>query len=100
MPPSEFLFALRFANLGTSDHVLGEVATAVFRQVGCEDTEVADLVERLHEVLASIREDGVEVDVQFRARSGSIEVIVLAPDRELLRTSRALSRSDSPATNP
>ena len=100
MPPSEFLFALRFANPWPSDHVLGDVATAVFRHVGCEETEAADLVERLRAVLASIREGSVEVDVQFRAHAGSIEVIVLAPDRELLRTSRALSRSDSPATSP
>ena len=100
MPPSEFLFAMSFAGLEPSDHVLGDVATAVFRHVGCEDTEVADLVERLHAVLASIRVGGVEVDVQFRAHAGSIEIIVSAPDRELLRTSRALSRSDSSATSP
>ena len=100
MPPFEFLFALRFANLGPSDHVLSDVATAVFRYVGCEETDVADLVDRLHAVLDSIRVGGAEVDVQFRAHVGSIEVIVSAPDRELLRTSRAVSRLDSRATHP
>ena len=99
MPPSEFLFAMSFAGLGPSDHVLGDVATAVFRHVGCEETEVAGLVDRLHAVLASVRDGGVEVDVQFRAHAGSIEIIVSAPDRELLRTSRALPRADSSILN-
>ena len=98
MPASEFLFALKFAALGQPDQLLGDVATAVCRHVGCEGTDLAELMNELDRVLASAREGGVEVDVQFRAHAGSIEVIVLAPGRELLRTRRALPRAD--VTNP
>ena len=94
MPASEFLFALKFAALGPPDPLLSEVATAVCRHVGCEGTDIAELIDELDHVLASARERAVEVDVQFRAHAGSIELIVLSPDRELLRTKRALPRAD------
>ena len=94
MPATEFLFALKFAALGPPDPLLSDLATAVCRHVGCEGTDIAELVDELDRVLASARESAVEIDVQFRAHAGSIELIVLAPDRELLRTKRALPRAD------
>ena len=94
MPASEFFFALKFAALGPPDRLLSDVATAVCRHVGCEGTDIAELIDELDHVLASARERAVEVDVQFRAHAGSIELIVLSPDRELLRTKRALPSAD------
>ena len=90
MPAAEFLFALKFTAPGPPDQLLGEVATAVCRHVGCEGADVAELVNALDQVLASVRESGMEVDVQFLARAGSIELVVSALDGELLRTRRAL----------
>jgi hypothetical protein len=88
--PEEFLFAMKLAGRDDFERVLGEVATTVFRQVGCAPAVVADLVAELNEAIMPGADEGAGFDVQFRAHGGSCEVIVLVRDREIWRTSRPI----------
>jgi hypothetical protein len=88
--PEEFLFAMKLAGRDAFEHVLGEVAATVFRQVGCAPAVVAALVAELNEAIRPGADDGAGFDVQFRAHAGSCEVIVFVRDREIWRTSRPI----------
>jgi hypothetical protein len=90
VPVPEFLFALKLAGRDEFDHVLAEVAATVFRQAGCGPASVADLVKELDAALLPGADDGVGFDVQFRARGGVCEVVVLVRDREIWRASRPI----------
>jgi hypothetical protein len=86
----EFLFALKLAGRDQFDHVLAEVAATVFRHVGCGPAVVADLLKELDAAVLP-GDEGVGLDVQFRARGGACEVIVFVREREIWRASRPIS---------
>jgi hypothetical protein len=87
---SEFLFAVRLTGREPFDKVLGDVATNVFRHVGCTASEVTQLVEQLNAVVTANLDGEPDVRVQFRGSPGSCEVIVLAANREVWRTTHLL----------
>ena len=91
MSVSEFLFAVRLTGREPFDKVLGDVATNVFRHVGCTASVVTELVEQLNAAITSNLDGGEpDVRVQFRGSPGSCEVIVLVANREVWRTTHLL----------
>ena len=86
MSVPEFLFALRLSGREPFYNVLVDVATNVFRHVGCAAVVVTRLVNELNAVVAPKLSAASDVHVQFRGQSGSCEVIVLAGAREIWRT--------------
>ena len=91
MSVSEFEFSVCLSDCEPSDPMLGDVARTVFRQIGCAAPVVADLVERLDKVVASVN-GATDVRVHFRGHAGSCEVTVLAGTREVWRTRTDLHR--------
>ena len=87
---SEFLFAVRLSGHEQFDSVLDELATNLLRQVGCPPPAVTETVEQLRAAVIPRLGNGVELDVQFHAHPGSCDVVVVADDRELWRTTRRL----------
>ena len=86
MSVPEFLFALRLSGHEPFDVVLADVASTVFRHVGCGAGVVTRLVNELNAVVAPKLNGAADVHVQFRGQSGSCEVIVRAGAREIWRT--------------
>ena len=83
MFPNEFVFAMRVASRDRLDGILGEVAGAVFRHLGLSAAEVADLTARLNALISADPSGDSELDVQFTARPGSCEVVVLTGTRKI-----------------
>jgi hypothetical protein len=81
--PSEFVFAMRVAGRDRLDGMLGEVAETVFRNLGLSAPAVADLTAQLNALLSADALGESEVDVQFTARRGSCEVVVLTGTRKI-----------------
>ena len=81
---------MRFAGRDQVGPILSDVAANVFQQVGCAPDAVAELVRDLSGAVMPGADRGEHVDVQFRARAGSCEVIVSVDDREIWRTSRRI----------
>ncbi len=86
MSVPEFLFAVRLSGREPFDNVLSDVATNVFRHVGCTTTVVVELVERLNAVVAANLDGEPDVRVQFRGISGTCEVVVFVANQEVWRT--------------
>ena len=81
---------MKIAGGDAFDRVLGEVAAAVFRQVGCAPGVVAALVAELNAAVIPGSDAGAGFDVQFRAHDGVCEVIVFVRGREIWRASRPI----------
>ena len=90
MSVPEFLFAVRLSGREPFDNVLCDVATNVFRHVGCTAAVVAELVDELQAVVTSNLDGEPDVRVQFRGHSGSCEVIVSVANHEVWRTTHRL----------
>lgn len=90
MSVSEFLFAVRLTGREPFDKVLGDVATNVFRHVGCTPSAVTQLVDQLNAVVTANLDGEPDVRVQFHGNPGSCEVIVLVANREVWRTTHLL----------
>jgi hypothetical protein len=86
----EFLFAVRLSGAEPFDNVLSDVATNVFRHVGCTTTAATELVERLNAVVAANLDGEPDVRVQFRGISGTCEVVVFVANQEVWRTTYRL----------
>jgi hypothetical protein len=86
----DFLFSMRFAGRDQVGPVLSDVAANVFQNAGCAPDAVAEVVRDLSAAVIPGAESGEHVDVQFRARAGSCEVVVRVDDREIWRTSRRI----------
>ena len=95
MSTPDFLFSMRLTGREQVGSILGDVAAHVFDHVGCAPETVAELVRDLSEAVMPGADRGEHVDVQFRARQGSCEVIVSVAGRELWRTTRRVP-GDSP----
>ena len=86
----DFLFSMRFAGGDQAGPILSDVAANVLQQAGCGPDEVAEVVRDLSGAVLPGADRGEQVDVQFRARAGSCEVIVSVDDREIWRTLRRI----------
>jgi hypothetical protein len=69
---------------------VSDVAASVFQNVGCDPDAVAEVIRDLNAAVLPGTDRGEPVDVQFRARGGSCEVIVRVDEREIWRTSRRI----------
>ena len=83
MPPIEFVFAMRVAGRDRLDGMLGEVAETVFRHLGLSASAVADLTAQLNALISAHASSDSELDLQFTARAGSCEVVVLTGTRKI-----------------
>ena len=90
MPTPRFLFSMRLAGRDHGGRVMEDVAARVFRYVGWTSSAIDELVQALNAVVGPGAGSGEEVEVQFRARDGSCEVVVRFDNREVWRTSRRL----------
>jgi hypothetical protein len=87
---SEFLFAVRLSGHESFDRLLDELAVNLLGQLGCPSPAVSEIVGQLKAAVVPRLGDGVELDVQFHAHPGSCDVVVLADEREVWRTTRRL----------
>jgi hypothetical protein len=84
------MFAVRLSGPARSDSVLGDIAANVFSHLGCASGTVTQLLEQLNAaIVPGLNGDG-DLDVQFSARAGSCEVVVVSRSRELWRTTLRL----------
>ena len=83
MFPNEFVFAMRVAGRDRLDGMLGEVAETVFRNLGLSAPAVADLTAQLNALISADAAGDSELDLQFTARPGSCEVVVLTGTRKI-----------------
>jgi hypothetical protein len=77
MGSHDFFFALEFSSQGAPVSLVEDLAANVFRHVGC----APEHAEGLSEALEEAAQKGViggdrRCDVQFRARNGTLEVLV------------------------
>ena len=86
MSSLDFDFAMRCAGRELFGHMMADVAATVFRQVGCTERDVIQLVGQLAVIAAPDPE--TEYDVRFGSHAGTFEVVVLAHGRELWRATR------------
>jgi len=97
VPTSDFLLSMRLTGREQVGSILGDVAAHVFQQIGCAPDAVAELLRDLKTAVLPNADRGDHVDVQFRARLGSCEVIVSVADHEIWRTVRGVP-GDSPGS--
>jgi hypothetical protein len=88
---TEFVFVVQLTGCDQVDGVLGEVATNVFRHVGCTSAAVTELAEQLSSVITSNLVNAVDLQVAFHAHDDACDVIVTSRDREVWRTTHCLS---------
>ena len=77
MPSHEFFFALEFSSQGVPASLVEDLASQVFRYVGCSAATVSGLTEAFEEATAGSAVGGhPRCDVQFRAHNGKFDVLV------------------------
>jgi hypothetical protein len=80
---TEFVFAMRVVGREGFDGMLGEVAETVFRHLGISAAAVTDLTAQLKALISAHASGDSDLDLQFTARPGSCEVVVLAGTRKI-----------------
>ena len=78
MGSHDFFFALEFSSQGAPASLVEDLAANVFRHVGAAPTHVEGLSEALAKATEKTPGSAGErrCDVQFRARNGTLEVLV------------------------
>jgi hypothetical protein len=77
VPAHEFFFALECSSQGPPALLLEDLASQIFRHVGCGGHAVAGLTEAFVDVSARTAAGGHRrCDVQFRAHSGRLDILV------------------------
>jgi hypothetical protein len=75
--PPEFFFALEFSSQGAPASLVEDLATHVFKYVGCPDLEADGLTDALEKAVDNGGAHGHRrCDVQFRVSNGALEVLV------------------------
>jgi hypothetical protein len=75
--PPEFFFALEFSSQGAPASLVEDLATHVFKYVGCPNEEATGLTDALERAVDTGGAHGHRrCDVQFRVANGSLEVLV------------------------
>ena len=87
MPAPDYVFTMKLEPARQFDTLIGEVATAVFRDLGCEPGMVAAVVDALGAAIGPSVDEGMAVDLRFTSVAGTCDVLILAGDREIWRTS-------------
>ena len=77
MGSHDFIFALEFSSQGVPASLVEDLAANVFRHVGCAPEHAEALTEALEQAAGNGSFGGdLRCDVQFRARNGTLEVLV------------------------
>ncbi len=77
MRSHEFFFALEFSSQGAPLGLVAELASQVLRHVGCAEAFAPDLTRALEQATSRETAGGPRrCDVQFRAQSGTLEILV------------------------
>src|SRR5262245_25619821 len=85
---TEFFFALEFSSQGAPASLVEDLASQVFRYVGCEVDQVSGLTEALQQAVANGSSAGRRrCDVQFKASNGSLEILVSSNGGRIWQTS-------------
>ena len=87
MPAPDYVFTMTLERGRPFDRMIGEVATVVFRDLGCEAGMVAAVVNALDAAIGPSLDDGMAIDLRFTSVGGTCEVQILAGTREIWRTS-------------
>ena len=79
MGAHDFFFAIEFSSQGAPASLVEDLAANVFRHVGCAPEHVEGLSNALATALEKTPGGGERrCDVQFRARNGTLEVLVIS----------------------
>jgi len=91
MAADSFYFALEFSSQGVPAGLLGELTSRVLEHVGSSADHMPDLPDALQKAVASGR-IGAEgrCDVQFRAHSGTLEIVVSSNGGRIWQTSHVI----------
>ena len=87
MPASDYVFTMKLEHARQFDTLIGELAAAVFRDLGCEPGMVAAVLDALDAAIGPSVDDGMAVDLRFTSVGGTCEVLIIAGNREIWRTS-------------
>jgi hypothetical protein len=79
MGSHDFFFALEFSSQGAPASLVEDLAANVFRHVGCAPEHAEDVSAALEQAVekGALGSDR-RCDVQFRARNGTLEVLISA----------------------
>jgi hypothetical protein len=88
----EFFFALEFSSQGVSASLLGDLASQVLGHCGCPSAAVPGLAEALQTALHEGTAAGAHrCDLQFRASSGRLDILVSSNGGRIFQTSLAIT---------
>jgi hypothetical protein len=88
VPPQEFYFALEFSSQGVSVALLVDLASQVLSHVGSSVTDVPGLTDALQSAVEKGKAAGDRrCDLQFRATSGALEILVSSNGGRIWQTS-------------
>ena len=87
MPAPDYVFTMTLERGRPFDSMIGQVAAAVFRDLGCEPAMVAAAVRELGAAIGPSLDDGTAVDLRFTSVGGTCDVLIRAGNREIWRTS-------------
>ena len=87
MPAPDYVFSIKLEHGRQFDTMIGEVATVIFRDLGCEPGMITAVVNALDAAIGPSLDDGKAVDLRFTSVGGTCEVLIVSGNREIWRTS-------------
>jgi hypothetical protein len=90
VPGHQFYFALEFSSQSVSASLLGDLAAQVLGYVGCSRQEVPELAGALERAAEKSAAGVRRCDVQFRAQSGTLEILVSSNGGRVLQISQSI----------
>ena len=85
-----FFFALELSSQGAPGSLLGHLASHVLSHVGCAPGEVPGLTEALQQAAEADVLGSTRCDVRFRARHGTLEILVSSNGGRIWQTSHPI----------
>ena len=90
MPANQFYFSLELSSQGAAASLVEELAVQVLAHVGCSREDIPELAGALEKAVAKTAYGERRCDVQFRAQSGRLEILVSSNGGRILQTSRPI----------
>ena len=87
MPAPDYVFTMTLERGRPFDRMIGEVATVVFRDLGCAPGTVEAAVRALDAAIGPSLDGETSVDLRFTSAGGTCDVLIVAGNREIWRTS-------------
>jgi hypothetical protein len=85
-----FLFSLRFPGTGRFDQMLADLTESVLRYLGFTPAAIVEISGELRAGLPPGEVAEGDLDVQFQARDGAIDIVVSKGRRQIVHASRRL----------